>query len=245
MLHEVMVVPRKSFVRLPEMTVIERPDWVQLITPSFKDGGLNEVSFSAIPDDQADAVIDATIAQYRKLGLKFRWSVGPGSQPDDLAERLERRGLKPSETCGMWRETTGSAPSAAVEEVTAATLGLFNQVMSEGWGVSTEALARYNAAALAEPSKRNRLYLARVEGQPAGVAGCTLFERSVYLQGAVVLPAFRQRGLYAALTATRLHAAAEHGLRLATTQARAETSAPLLERMGFHTACRFPIFVGE
>ena len=87
-LDEVMVVTRRSFPPLPELRLIERPGWMQIITPSIKTGALNEVLFSALDAHDADTVIDATVAEYRALGLQFRWSVGPGSAPADLGERL-------------------------------------------------------------------------------------------------------------------------------------------------------------
>jgi len=102
-LDEVMVVSRRSYPPLPELRVIERPGWLQIITPSVKTGGLNEVLFSALDEREADTIIDAAVAEYRALGVKFRWSVGPGSAPADLGARLERRGLEASWGRGMAR----------------------------------------------------------------------------------------------------------------------------------------------
>ncbi len=42
--------------------------------------------------------VNACVSVYRGLGLRFRWTVGPDSRPADLAERLERRGLRRNET---------------------------------------------------------------------------------------------------------------------------------------------------
>src|SRR3954469_18633735 len=42
-LVEVVVRPRHAYVRLPDMRVIERPGWFQLVTPSFREGGFNDV----------------------------------------------------------------------------------------------------------------------------------------------------------------------------------------------------------
>ena len=85
---EVMVTPRRAFPLLSDLRAIERPGWMQIITPSITTGALNEVLFSALDERDADAIIDAAIAEYRERGLKFRWSVGPGSAPADLGERL-------------------------------------------------------------------------------------------------------------------------------------------------------------
>jgi GNAT superfamily N-acetyltransferase len=251
--EEVVVAPRRAFVPLPDLRVIERPGWLQIVTPSFKNGGFNEVAFASLGASEADAVIDATIAEYRALGLRFRWTVGPDSAPPDLAERLARRGLEASMTRGMARSTEGFAPpgggearvdEARVDEIGAAGLDAFTRVMAEGWGVDPGSLARAHEVIFASSERRQRLFLASLGGEPAGAASYVAFPRSAYLLGAVVLPRFRGRGLYRALVGARLADARSRGLALATSHARESTSAPLLEGMGFETVCRFPTFHG-
>jgi GNAT superfamily N-acetyltransferase len=65
----------------------------------------------------------------------------------------------------------------------------------------------------------------------------SLLPRSAYLMGAVVVPEQRGRGLYRALVASRLRAAARHGCTLATSHARASTSHPILKRLDFRDVC--------
>lgn len=244
--HEVVVAPRRAHVPLPDTQVIDRPDWMQLVTPSLRDGGLNEVALAVLDEAEADAVIDRTIEGYRALGIRFRWSVGPDSRPLDLAERLARRGLERSETRGMFRSTSAVEdvePTAiTVEEVDLEGEPDFTQAMAEGWAMDSAPLARFHRAVLERSDSPVRLFLARWEGEPAGTAGQACFERSAYLMGGVVLPAFRGRGVYRALVASRLRDAASRGLSLATSHARSETSAPILERMGFSTLCTWPMF---
>jgi GNAT superfamily N-acetyltransferase len=59
--------------------------------------------------------------------------------------------------------------------------------------------------------------------------------------GGVVLPALRGRGVYRALVSARLEHARSRGISLATCQA-GRMSAPILERLGFETVCRFLVF---
>lgn len=92
-LVEVVERPRRAFVQLDDLRVIERPGWLQLVTPAFTRGGFNEVAHAVLAPAAADAVIAQTMAQYRELGIKFRWVVGPGSAPADLGERLVRAGM--------------------------------------------------------------------------------------------------------------------------------------------------------
>jgi ribosomal protein S18 acetylase RimI-like enzyme len=254
-LEEVFVPPRSASLPLPELRRIERPGWSQIITPSFRTGGHNEVALSVMADGEADAIIDATIAEYRALGLAFRWAVPPGSAPADLGARLARRGLVESWGRGMARATAApgagagaavapaaSDPAITVEEIDAAGVDVFTRVMAEGWNVDPAPLLRANQLTLALPERRHRLFLARHDGEPAGTAVYVAFPRSAFLLGAVVLPRFRGRGLYRALALARLADAHARGLELATCHARESTSAPILERLGFATICRFAIY---
>lgn len=247
LLEEVIVAPRRAYLPLADLRVIERPGWLQIITPSFRRGGFNEVALAALDPDEADAVIDATIAEYRALGLTFRWAVDRRSAPADLGARLERRGLVPREVVGMARATEDAPPSdgaLAIERVDPVSEPLYTAVACAGWGDRDSGPAGVaNQVALRDPD-RNRLYLARCGGEPAGVAASVMFPRSVYLLGAVVLPAFRRRGLYRALVAARLADAAATGRALATSHARATSSAPLLAKMGFTEVARFTVYEG-
>ena len=71
-LEEVLVTSSSASLPVADLRSIERPGWVQMITPSFRTDGLNEVVFSALADDEVDAVIDATTAEYRAVGVAFR-----------------------------------------------------------------------------------------------------------------------------------------------------------------------------
>ena len=245
---EVVVAARRAFPPLPDLRVIERPGWFQVVTPSIKSGGLNEVAFSALDEPDADRIIDATIAEYRALGLKFRWNVGPGSAPADLGARLERRGLVASPGRGMARATTelpGELDAAiAVEDIDQASVGEFSRVMAEGWNIELAPVAAVNRLIAASPGSPQRMFLARWDDQPAAVASYVALPRSAYLLGGVVLPPFRGRGLYRALVRARVADARTRGIALATSHAREDTSAPILERLGFATICRFARYFG-
>jgi GNAT superfamily N-acetyltransferase len=257
LLEEVIVTPRRAYPRLPDLQVIERPGWLQIVTPSIKTGGLNEVIYSLLDEQSADATIDGTIAMYRDIGVKFRWNVGPGSGPADLGERLARRGLTESRGRGMARATeddgslgklgdvghAGELGAAEnVVEVDSSTLDHYSDVMAAGWSADREALHVQHQHILAEG--RHCLFVAYCDGVPAAAAGYAPFERSAYLMGGVVLEKFRGRGLYRALVHARLAHARAHGIPLATSHARESTSAPILEKMGFETVCRFPMYFG-
>lgn len=242
LLEEVIVAPRRAFPRLPDLQVIERPGWLQIVTPSITTGGLNEVIYSRLDELEADRAIDDAIAMYRDRGLKFRWNAGPGSGPADLGERLARRGLTLSMGRGMARSTDSSGTPEDVRLVDESTLESFTQVMAAGWGSDPSALLALHRHALVDG--RQFMFLAYDRGVPAATASYVACERSAYLIGGVVLPAHRGRGLYRDLVHARLAHARARGLMLATSHARESTSAPILERLGFETVCQMAMYFG-
>jgi GNAT superfamily N-acetyltransferase len=112
--------------------------------------------------------------------------------------------------------------------------------MAEGWRMELKGLADLNRAAVQDP--RVRLYLGWLDGEPAAVASSMLSRHSVFLQGALVMPRFRGRGLYRALVERRVKDALALGRTLAFTHALAVTSSPRLRRMGFTELFRFQCF---
>ena len=219
-----------------------RPGWRQLLTPSLKRGGLNEVSVAQVAEGDAERVIDETLAQYRAHGCKFMWRVGPDSSPH-LCARLAARGLAHAVSSGMARSTEMAVeidPRITIERVHATNVDAYTRTMAAGWDMDPGPMAAANelVVRLPEPAKLV-LFLARWDGEPAATAGAAMFARSIYLLGGVTLAAFRGRGLYKALVAARLAFARERGVPLATSHARSDTSAPILERLGFETFCHY------
>lgn len=250
LLHEALVLPMRSFIPLPDTQIIDRPGFLQVITPSLKRGGLNQVIFSALDEGEAERVIDETIAMYRAQGVRFRWTLLPGSRPDDLAERLARRGLKPVDIRAMYRETEKALELAQsdeirVEDVSGSNVDIFTDAMAMAWGMASEPLRAFHRRLIERPARDYRLFLAYYRDRPAGGASYTSFSRSVYLVGGAVHPEYRGKGVYRALVDARLRAAAASGRIVATTQAQVRSSAPILERLGFETLCAFPVYADE
>jgi GNAT superfamily N-acetyltransferase len=239
--HEALSATMGSHFPGRDTQVIEREGWFQILTPSSKNGTCNEVIRSHLAGEEADAVIDHTLAEYRAHGLIFRWMVGPDATPSDLGARLERRGMIPSPGRAMTIEPASSVIEAidgvSFAEVNAENFDDYGRILSEGWGVSADDERPHQIAAYCDPHRIHHMLLAYHHGVLAGAAGYIVKPRSIYLLGGVVLPNFRRRSIYRALVRERLRHARELGRTLATTQARESTSAPILERLGFETAC--------
>jgi ribosomal protein S18 acetylase RimI-like enzyme len=100
-------------------------------------------------------------------------------------------------------------------------------------------------AELAMADAGARLYLATLEGQPAGAAGVRFTDGLAQLTGAGTLPAFRRRGVQKALVGTRLRDARAAGCSYAvvTTQP-GSTSHANMQRSGFDLAYSRAVLVG-
>lgn len=269
LLDEALVAPRRAIVPMDDTQIDERLGWYRILTPSLRHGGLNEVAECVIAESGADRVIDDTLALYRAHGVRFRWTVAPGSAPADLRERLLRRGLTETRSRAMWRSTASRASSVGeahasspllataattastglvgrtvieVSRVDLTTLPTFTRVLSEGWSMDPAPIATLHERCLGHRDGRWHFFLASIDGVPAGAAGYAALERSAYLVGGVVLPGVRGRGLYRALVDARMDHARARGLGIATSVARELTSAPALERLGFETIALFSSF---
>lgn len=92
-----------------------------------------------------------------------------------------------------------------------------------------------------------RYFLARYHGMPVGTARFS-YKRdglipSAYLTGGNVIAPFRGRGVYRALIQNRLDRLREEGIRLATTQASEQATAPILEKLGFEKVYKAKVFL--
>ncbi len=233
--------------------VVERDGWYQTITPSTGTTQGNEIVYSQLADADVEAVVDATIAQYRAAGVPFKWCVGPLTTPAGFGDVLASRGFTSWAVRGMAIEVDRflqtskssalenarareSAASATVELVTSATLPAYYEAWSRGWDTQSPNVDAWCADHVrAMSTGRFHFYLSRVDGEVAGTAGFIVKPNCAYLVGGNVLAQCRGRGLYRALLAERLAAIAARGLRLAVTQAREATSAPILEYLGFES----------
>jgi ribosomal protein S18 acetylase RimI-like enzyme len=129
-------------------------------------------------------------------------------------------------------------PALEVGDVRAEDVGVFADVLLRGHGVPDAERAR-------DPGSIERwlaidgwrLYLARVDGEPAGAAVLTVGDGIGYLANASTLPEYRRRGVQTALIARRLADASAAGVELVCSgTAFGSPSQRNLERAGLHVA---------
>lgn len=216
----------------PDMRVVARDGWFQRITPSAAGSWQNEVLVSSVDERDAERVIEETIATYRALGKPTKWSTGPWTKPDDFGERLARRGFSSWATRGMGIATDAPiAPSEARVTRVEDDPTEYVRASARAWSVEKDDVQR--RAFVSALGKELVAFLA-----DDGAGAVLLREDYGYLVGAAVHESARGRGVYRALVAARLAYLRDRGIEYAVTHAREETSAPILEHLGFETLFR-------
>lgn len=210
--------------------------------------GLPSPMFNGVARTQVERV------SLRLLDEPFFWWTGPQSSPSDLDERLEAAGFSPS---GLnW---PGMAmPLEAIDEEQAAPPGVeveraTTEPELDEWGRAFCAafdLPPWSAQAWIEAARRLgfrdlpwKHWIARIDGDPAGIGLSHVGGGVIGLYGIGTIPAARRRGVGSALTLVPMLAAREAGFRAAILHATPDGER-LYPRLGFRPYCRISRFLG-
>jgi GNAT superfamily N-acetyltransferase len=227
---------------------IERPGWMQLVTPSAPGTFLNEILLSQVADEDAEGVIDEVLADHRARRRPVKWCVGHWTRPADLGQRLERRGFVRHPVRAMGCETArivdvpAGVGFVAVDEQN---LETYLAIEARGWGLPADQIPlqeRSYLAAIAAQPRTAHFFAATLHGAMVGTCGVFLRDGYGYLVGSQVLERARGKGIYRALVAARLAFLREIRFELAVTHARDATSAPMLEHLGFETIYPYDVY---
>ncbi|MFL6628947.1 MAG: GNAT family N-acetyltransferase [Vitreoscilla sp.] len=195
-------------------------------------------------DEDALARLEAA---YAARGLGVEIDLCPHADAGALA-LLGRRGYAVNAFSNTYARTLDDVPARAAGGIEIlqgrAADALFVDASVAGFSVQARQRPRELLAALARIAQAREdttLFVARVDGQVAGSAGLAVMDtprgRIGELHIASTLPAFRGRGVQAALLQARLAAARDAGCALVFVGARpANTSARNVERAGFGLA---------
>lgn len=189
------------------------------------------------PED-ADRVPEIA-AFYRERCVRGWLELAPSARFEGLASSLAQAGA-----AQIGFHTVLSGPAAASEQPghvhveRADDPELFADVLLRGHGVPGGARVRDRASVGRWAEIEGwRLYLARVDGIPAGAALLAVEDDLGYLASASTLPEHRNRGVQAALIAARIADARTSGCDLVSSQAGfGSASQRNLERAGLHVA---------
>jgi hypothetical protein len=178
-------------------------------------------------------------AWYREHGVNARFEMVPGDDDPALSRELARHGYHQSGFHAALAcradDAIATPQSADIERVTtAAEMKDFLTAYVAGWGFAEKDHPQFKANVrpwLYQPGWS--LYLARHDGRPAATATLFVHGKSAYCADATTDPAFRRRGLHAALLHRRIADAKAAGVDLITSGAEfLSASYRNMERIG-------------
>jgi hypothetical protein len=183
----------------------EMGDALALSARYIPNPGMNRVV--GLGDDRADQV-GRLDAWFRNRGVAGVFETIPGLSGEPLARALASAGYVQT----RWHATLCAAPfppdrappaGVTVEHVGAATLDTFLETHCRGWAIPDPAGFKTNVAGwIEEPGWR--LYLGRLNGEPAGTAILFTLDGVGYCADSACDPAFRGHGVHAALLHRRM-----------------------------------------
>src|SRR5215813_1050602 len=242
-----------SIFEFPEMPgrweVLAFPGVRAHATPQASHPIGNLVGVSTLTTDNADAVIAQVRDFFAARDHTVGWWVNPSSTPGDLVRRLEAAGFaKVLAQAGQVLTHMGLAikvnPAVTVRQATHEDRDDFNRAYATAYPLP-EALAAVVTDVL-PLAAGGRHYLAFLDGveEPVAVASMFPFPQSTVavMQGAATLNAYRGKGVYTALMATRLADARAMGMEAAILQADRTTSAPICANLGFEEVCSIDLY---
>lgn len=232
----------RAFGKLPGAELVDRPELVRVSTglasPMF-----NAVGRARLDPGEVDAEIEGVKASFAKRGALAFWWVGERSTPSDLGQRLldrglvafdpywaamaldlERVGVRRPETTGVTVTRVRDGDGMRVWAETFCAAYDFPAFAGESWVEATEA-AGYDSSPWS-------LYVARLDGKPAGVSLAFPGSGVVGLLGIATIPEARRRGVGAAVTVAPMIAARAQGFRAAVLYST-EMGQPLYRSLGF------------
>jgi hypothetical protein len=237
----------------PGMEVVHTDDRVLWHRPTAtRNPWASGVLWTRFSAANAERGIDEVLEYFSKRRTGFTWTIRPDTTPNDLATRLEARGLL-VEARTYWLAARlpiaglRTNPDIVVREVDGAE-GMRHSIEVEhpDWVDARRALLLEERLAYVGCRGRRRHFaVAYLGGQAISAARWRLdsHRRAIHLSGAETLPEFRRRGAYSTLVDFRARTALEHGLRYATINADETTSAPILMKRGFISAGRATIYL--
>lgn len=233
--------------------VVRRPDWYQVISPQTQSTSRNEIIHSVIPEARAAEIVDTVLEQYANLNTPFKWCVTPRTRHPGFGKLLAGRGFKSWRARGMHAKIdeldVGFPGDLTFERLNFGNLDDYISAFLNGWIIGRTPTPKEEAELkedlnwmLGQRGGTAFSLLARLKGIPVGTAGFFLKSKSAYLVGGNVLKSHRGKGIYRGLLAERFRILKDLGVDTVVTHARENTSAPILERLGFETAYRYEIY---
>jgi GNAT superfamily N-acetyltransferase len=200
----------------------------------------NGVLWTRLSTASADLQVPTLVEQFRFQGLPAVWRIDATTEPADLGSRLRALGCAPmpdgvcmgAQLPALAREMS-RFPGLTVDRVTTPSeLAEWLDVWTETSGERREPRGSLYESLGFGARQPLHHYVARIDGQPAGVAELFLGQRVAGLYSLAVAPAFRGRGIGTALVLTPLLVARTLGYDTGVVRPPSE-SRSMFEHLGF------------
>ena len=238
----------RAFAEIPQRWLVQ-PAGID-----FRDEGryfaLAASTWSAVVALDVDAgELEEVVAEVRAAaapGAKITWWLGPSARPPDASERLLELGLRRADPPRLDALIATEPPPPAPEDVTVTrveTLDDYRTLKEIQWEAfrTPPERRRIEEATIDEAFAIDRsnceIFLAHLDGRPAGTARFVIGSIGVFLIGGATAGWARGRGAYRALVRARWDAAVARGTPVLVTHADPATSGPILRRLGFRCVC--------
>jgi GNAT superfamily N-acetyltransferase len=211
----------------------------------------NSVMHARVSPGAADALIDARIAACEARHVPMLWWTGPSTSPDDLGDRLDRRGFLFEPAHGMVAdldrlERDPTRTDVAIEAVTdLSTLRTWSRVLCDSFGAPQpfgDAFAGLAVSIGLDARSLFRHFLARVDGEPAATCSMFLGAGVAGIYDVSTVPERRRCGIGRAITAAAMHEARALGYRTAILHS-STLGTGVYRSLGFEDVCDIGQFV--
>jgi GNAT superfamily N-acetyltransferase len=200
------------------------------------------ISYSALKEDYANAVISRETAYHLKVGVGFEWKLYAHDQPANMLALLKAHGFEIGACEAVMIYDLSQRPVwlKSPENFATRRIDSLEQVAEYRRLAETIFLKNYShtadelAAAVRDKSSQHRGYMVYAGNEPVSIGRLYTHPKSAFagLYGGATLEAYRRRGFYRALIAARARDAVEAGAKYLLVDAL-PTSRPILERLGF------------
>jgi GNAT superfamily N-acetyltransferase len=190
---------------------------------------------------------------YARRSAPTRLTVCPWADPS-LFENLAIRGYRVvdfenilSRLLGASEPFASPASGVAVARVGPGEVRAWGRLVRAGFGMDADDPRSATMDSVFEGSAHAALFVATVDGEPAGGAGLLLYDGIATLFAAGTIPRLRRRGVQGALVAARLEHARQTGadLAIAITDPGSDSQRNLEERFAFRVGYTSVVFEGR
>ncbi|HEX6850982.1 MAG TPA: GNAT family N-acetyltransferase [Candidatus Polarisedimenticolaceae bacterium] len=227
---------------LPDARVRIAPDLV-LVDSGLACDTFNFACRVKLSREGAAARVAELVGFFRETGHPYSCWVTPGSTPAALRTILEDAGLAPAESelamvASLSDLSPPPPPPTGIEISRVATpddLEAYARILAENWSPPDPDVLRFHRLAaprLLAPASPQRLYLARLEGDPVATAEVTVAGGVAGVYNISTRTAHRRVGIGTAITYAPLRDAAREGIATAVLQA-APDGVGVYRRLGF------------